>query len=64
MKKDRISMLILAFEIVAIVAMHATKQNTSEIAKNPGGQIRTTPVFSATAIPTNNVVFFMPGYSY
>ena len=64
MKKDRISMFILVFEIVAIVAMHATKQSTSEITKKPEGQIRPNTVLSATAIPPKNVVFIVPGYSY
>lgn len=57
MKKDRISIFILAVEIVAIIAMHATKQNTNQITVSPAGQIKPTPVFSTTMSPVNTVLF-------
>ena len=63
MKKDRISLLILVFEIVGIVAMHATKQNATETANKTADHIRPTPVFSTTTLPSNNMVLFMNGYS-
>lgn len=64
MKKDRISLLILLFEIVGIVAMHATKQNAAEITNRPADHIKPAPVFSTTTLPSNNMVLFMNGYSH
>ena len=63
MKKERISLLILVFEIVGIVAMHATKQNATETANKTADHIRPTPVFSTTTLPSNNMVLFMNGFS-
>jgi hypothetical protein len=64
MKKDRISLLILVFEIAGIVAMHATRQKAIEITNKPADHIRPTPVFSTTTLPSNNMVHFMNGYSH
>ena len=54
-------MFILVFEIVAIVAMHAAKQNSNDALIKINGNIRPTPVFSST-ISLENVVLFMPEY--
>jgi hypothetical protein len=64
MKKDRISMFILLCEIVAIVAMHASKDRSDEIAQKPAPTTQQAPIFSITTLPSNNVAVLLTGYSY
>lgn len=54
MKKEKISFLILLVEIVAIVAMHATKSEPLSSATKAETTTQSTPVFSANAVQTNN----------
>lgn len=62
MKKDRISLFILLFEIVAITAMHATKNRESLPAAKTPAKSTAAPIFSTTALPPNsNLNFFVSG---
>lgn len=65
MKKDKISMFILVCEIVAIVAMHASKERVHETAQKPASQTQQTPIFSSTTLPSNtNAAVLLTGYPY
>lgn len=65
MKKDKISMFILVCEIVAIVAMHASKERASETAQRPPAKNQQTPIFSSTTLPSNtNTAVLLTGYPY
>lgn len=58
-------MFILLCEIVAIVAMHASKNNSAEIAQKTAPNTKQSPIFSITTLPSNNnVAVLLSGYSY
>ncbi len=62
MKKDRISLFLLMFEIAAIVAMHATKQKTKQVTNINMSQTQKNSIFSTSVAPVDNVVMFVTGY--
>lgn len=65
MKKDKISFLILLVEIVAIVAMHATKSDPSNMASTTPETNLSAPIFSASTVQTsNNNYLILPVYPY
>lgn len=65
MKKDKISFLILLVEIVAIVAMHATKSEPIETSSASSENTRSAPIFSANTVQTsNNNYLILPVYPY
>jgi hypothetical protein len=65
MKKDKISFLILVVEIVAIVAMHATKSDPKNMASTTPETNLSAPIFSANTVQTsNNNYLILPVYPY
>ncbi len=65
MKKDKISFLILLVEIVAIVAMHATKSEPLSSGSTAVSTTLSAPIFSANTVQTsNNNYLILPVYPY
>lgn len=64
MKKDKISMFILVCEIVAIVAMHASKERVNETVKKPASPSQQSPIFSSTTLPSTSNAVLLTGFPY
>ncbi|MBC7849014.1 MAG: hypothetical protein H7Y31_04730 [Chitinophagaceae bacterium] len=65
MKKDRISLIILLFEVVAIVGMHASKNEPTKVTQSPAVTIQPAPIFTTSTLPSSNTLsVFAAEYAY
>lgn len=64
MKKDKLSMLILIVEIVAITALHAVKDGQKSIARAEEKSQTSSSYITSTLQPGNYSYLILPGFPY